>query len=69
MIRSLRPFSVYCPVLDRQRAFHLACLLVRAVPELPGKFRLARFALRPFREVAVRSDAGPVWKLALLPKR
>ena len=44
-------FSAHCPMLDRQRAFHLARLFVRAVPDMPGKLRLARFALRPFRKL------------------
>jgi FkbM family methyltransferase len=51
MIRSSRRFSAYCPVLDRQRAFQLARLIVRAVPDMPGKLRLARFVLRPFRKL------------------
>ena len=51
MIRSSRRFSTYCPMLDRHRAFHLARLFVRAIPDLPGKLRLARFALRPFRKL------------------
>ena len=51
MIRSSRQFSRHCPMLDRQRAFHLARLFVRAVPDMPGKLRFARFALRPFRKL------------------
>jgi FkbM family methyltransferase len=38
-------------MFDRQRAFHLARLFVRAVPDMPGKLRLARLALRPFRKL------------------
>lgn len=51
MIRSSRRFSTYCPMLDRRRAFHLMRLFVRAVPDMPGKLRLARFAIRPFRKL------------------
>jgi FkbM family methyltransferase len=38
-------------MLDRWQAFHLARLFLRAVPEMPGKLRIARFALRPFRKM------------------
>jgi len=51
MIQSSRQFSAYYPMFDRQRAFHLARLFVRAVPDMPGMLRLARFALRPFRKL------------------
>ncbi len=38
-------------MLDRWQAFHLARLFLRAIPEMPGKLRIARFALRPFRNM------------------
>jgi FkbM family methyltransferase len=38
-------------MLDRSQAFHLARLFLRAIPEMPGKLRIARFALRPFRKM------------------
>jgi FkbM family methyltransferase len=38
-------------MLDRQRAFHLVRLFLRALPDMPGKLRIARFAVRPFRKV------------------
>src|SRR4051812_40735017 len=51
MIRYLHQFSTYYPTLDRGWAFRLVGLFVRAVPNLPGKLRLVRFALRPFRKL------------------
>jgi hypothetical protein len=38
-------------MLDRQQAFHLARLLCQAIPNMPGKLQIARFALRPFRKM------------------
>ena len=38
-------------MLDRWQAFHLARLFLRAIPEMRGKLRIARFALRPFRKM------------------
>jgi FkbM family methyltransferase len=38
-------------MLDRWQAFHLARLFLRSVPDMPGKLRIARFALRPFRKM------------------
>jgi FkbM family methyltransferase len=36
---------------ERQRAFHLVRRVVRIIPDMPGKLRLARWALQPFRKV------------------
>ncbi len=38
-------------MLDQQRACNLVRLFVRVVPDMPGKLRLTRFALRPFRKL------------------
>jgi FkbM family methyltransferase len=38
-------------MLDRQRAFHLVRLFLRLLPDMRGKLRIARFALRPFRKM------------------
>jgi FkbM family methyltransferase len=38
-------------MLDRWQAFRLARLFLRAIPDIPGKLRLARFALWPFRKL------------------
>ena len=45
------PILRRCPMLDRRLAFHLARLFLRAIPEVPGKLRIARFALRLFRKM------------------
>jgi hypothetical protein len=51
-------------MLDRQQAFHLARLLCKAIPNMPGKLRIARFALRPLRGL----HAGSIRQHALLPE-
>jgi hypothetical protein len=38
-------------MLDRWQAFHLARLFLRAVPDMPGKLRMARLTLRPYRKM------------------
>jgi FkbM family methyltransferase len=38
-------------MLDRWQAFHLARLFLRAIPDIRGKLRIARFALWPFRRM------------------
>ena len=44
-------------MLDRQQAFHLARLICKAIPNMPGKLRIARFALRPFRKMGQQAGA------------
>src|SRR6516164_7710818 len=38
-------------MLDRRQAFHLARLFLRWLPDMRGKLRIARFALRPFHKM------------------